>query len=107
MEFQSGSAGDTREALLRGCDYSMYVIMLTHKSDGCVMNGICVNAPCKASSPELGARETEPLGWQEHGWGNRFLPQFLRGRVGCVDWWMEVRGSRRQEGGPQGKGWSY
>lgn len=31
--------------------------------------------------------------------GRPFPASVLRGRAGCVDWWMEgVRGSRRQEG---------
>lgn len=77
------------------------------------MNGICTNAPCKASSTELGARETRAL-WVAAAWvgslygqrtGNRFLPQFSEDVLAVLTGgWRGLEASRCQEGRTPGEG---
>ena len=77
------------------------------------MNGIFTNAPCKASSPELGARETRAP-WVAAAWvgslygqrtGNCFLPQFSEDVLAVLTGgWRGLEASRCQEGRTPGKG---
>ena len=78
-----------------------------------MVNGIFTNAPCKASSPELGARETRAP-WVAAAWvgslygqrtGNCFLPQFSEDVLAVLTGgWRGLEASRCQEGRTPGKG---
>lgn len=68
MEYQSESAGNTHVAAL--CvDYCGRHVVLTHAVTGMRWMGCAWNHPCRAWSPELGARETRAPWGHQHGWG--------------------------------------